>query len=148
MAATTALCEALNQGISSGNLVDTKIILYSRRDSSTRVCRPKVLYASSHVLKTVPYFNNREYTATLGNGCRASYSCFSKYSLGALQRPSQKILTRKRSTKKKSRKTTAIHPTVTSRTVAVAGSPQPQLPPKRKKHSVKSTRSVLKKGRS
>ncbi|KAF9785408.1 hypothetical protein BJ322DRAFT_828220 [Thelephora terrestris] len=58
MAATTALREALNEGISSGNFVDTKIILYSYRDSSGRVCRPKALYANSHVLKTVPYFND------------------------------------------------------------------------------------------
>ena len=65
MAATTALCEALNEGISSGNLVDTKIILYSRRDSSGRISRPKALYANSHVLKTVPYFNDRERTSTL-----------------------------------------------------------------------------------
>jgi len=65
MAATTALCETLNRGISSGNLVDTKIILYSHRDSSGRVCRPKALYASGHVLKTVPYFNDRESAATL-----------------------------------------------------------------------------------
>jgi hypothetical protein len=64
MAATTALREALNEGISSGNFVDTKIILYSYRDSSGRVCRPKALYANSHVLKTVPYFNDRECTVT------------------------------------------------------------------------------------
>ena len=64
MAATTALCKALNQGISSGNLVDTKIILYSHRDSSGRVCRPKALYANSLVLKTVPYFNDRKPTTT------------------------------------------------------------------------------------
>jgi hypothetical protein len=64
MAATIALREALNQGISSGNLVDTKIIVYSRRNSSSQVCRPKPLYASSHVLKTVPYFNDREFTPT------------------------------------------------------------------------------------
>ncbi|KAF9650021.1 hypothetical protein BDM02DRAFT_3112835, partial [Thelephora ganbajun] len=50
MAATTALREALNQGIS---------------DSSGRVCRLKALYANSHILKTVPYFNDRESTATL-----------------------------------------------------------------------------------
>lgn len=56
MAATTALREALNQGISSGNLIDTKIILYSRRDSLGRICRPKPLYANSNVLKKVPYF--------------------------------------------------------------------------------------------
>ena len=60
MVATTALREALNQGISSGNLVDTKIILYSRRDSSGRICRPKALYANSNVLKTVPYFKDCE----------------------------------------------------------------------------------------
>ena len=64
MAATTSLREALNQGISSGNLVDTKIIVYSYRDS-IGVCRPKALYASSHVLKTVPHFNDGEHTATL-----------------------------------------------------------------------------------
>ena len=60
MAATTALREALNQGISSGSLGDTKIILYSHRDSSGRVCRPKALYANSLVLRTVPYFKNRK----------------------------------------------------------------------------------------
>ena len=65
MAATTPLREALNQGISSGNLVDTKIILYSHRDSSGHVCRPKALYTNSHVLKTVPYFDDSESTATL-----------------------------------------------------------------------------------
>ncbi|KAF9785420.1 hypothetical protein BJ322DRAFT_1193974 [Thelephora terrestris] len=58
MVVTTALCEALNQGISSGTFIDTKIILYSRRDPSGRVCRPKALYANSHVLKTIPYFGD------------------------------------------------------------------------------------------
>ena len=65
MAATTALREALNQGISSRDFIDTKIILYSHRDAHGRVCRPKPLYANSHVLKTVPYFNDREHTPTL-----------------------------------------------------------------------------------
>ena len=65
MATTVALREALNLGISSGNLVDIKIILYSHRDSSGRVCRPKALYANSHVLKTIPYFNDRESTTTV-----------------------------------------------------------------------------------
>ena len=64
MAATTALREALNHGISSGNFVDTKIIVYSYRNSTGRVCGPKALYANSHVLKTVPYFNDSEHTAT------------------------------------------------------------------------------------
>jgi len=63
MAATPALCWALNEGISSGTLVDTKIILYSRRKSSGIVCQPKALYANSGVLKTVPYFIDRESTA-------------------------------------------------------------------------------------
>ena len=65
MAATTPLREALNRGISSGNLIDTKIVVYSHRDTSGRVCRPKALYANSHVLKIVPYFNDCECTATL-----------------------------------------------------------------------------------
>ena len=62
MAATIALREALNQGISSGNLIDTKLILYSHRDPSGRVSRSKALYANSHVLKKVPYFKDRECT--------------------------------------------------------------------------------------
>lgn len=65
MAATPALREALNRGPSSGNLVDTKLILYLHRDSLGRICRPKPLYANSHVLKTVPYFNDRECPTTL-----------------------------------------------------------------------------------
>ena len=66
MAATIALREALNQGISSGSFIDTKIILYSHRDSSGQVCRPKALYANSRILRTVPYFNDRESAITLG----------------------------------------------------------------------------------
>ena len=76
MAATTALREALNRGISSGNLVDTKITLYSHRDSSGRICRPKALYANSYVLKTVPHFNDRECPATLDIAHRASLHRF------------------------------------------------------------------------
>lgn len=60
MTATLSFREALNKGIVSGTLVDTKIILFSRRDSAGRVYGPKALYASSHVLKSVPYFNDRE----------------------------------------------------------------------------------------
>jgi hypothetical protein len=60
MAATPPFREALNEGIASGSFVDTKIILFSRKNSSGRVYEPKVLYASSHVLKSVPYFNDRE----------------------------------------------------------------------------------------
>jgi len=146
MSATTALLEALNQGISSGNLVDTKIILYSHRDSSNRVCRPKALYANSHVLKTVPYFNDREYTATLDIGCRVS-QLFSKCSLGASQRPSRKISTRKQSMKKNSPKITDIHPTAILKMMMMGGLPRLRFLSRRKKNSVKSTRNVLKKGR-
>lgn len=67
MAATIALREALNQGISSGSLVDTKIILYSHRDPLGRICRPKALYANSQVLKKIPYFKNCESTFTILN---------------------------------------------------------------------------------
>ena len=52
------LREALNDSITSGNFADTKVILFSQRDSSGTVCKPKALYASGHVLKTVPYFND------------------------------------------------------------------------------------------
>ena len=58
---TLALREALNDAISSGRFVDTKIVLFSRRDSSGRVCKPKALYANSHVLRSVPYFKDCEF---------------------------------------------------------------------------------------
>ena len=57
---TLALREALNDAISSGKFVDTKVVLFSRRDNAGRVCKPKSLYANSHVLRTVPYFKDRE----------------------------------------------------------------------------------------
>ena len=56
MAATLPFREALNEGIASGRFVDTKIVLFSRRSSSGRVYAPRALYASSRVLKSVPYF--------------------------------------------------------------------------------------------
>ena len=112
MAATTALCEALNQGISSGNLVDTKIIVFSHRDSSGRVCQPKALYANSRVLKTVPYFSDRKHSATLDTACAEPHKIGLKYSLGISQSLSQKIL-RSRSTKMNLQKTTDICPTAT-----------------------------------
>jgi hypothetical protein len=59
MSATLPLQEALGEAISTGQLEDTKIILYSRRKSTGVICKPKALYANSHVLKTVPYFNDR-----------------------------------------------------------------------------------------
>ena len=57
---TLPLREALNLSIPSGRFTDTKIILYSRRDSSGTISKPKALYANSHVLKSVPYFSDRE----------------------------------------------------------------------------------------
>ena len=65
MAATLPFREALNEGIASGAFVDTKIILFSRRSSSGRVYAPKALYANSHILKSVPYFNDRESPAPI-----------------------------------------------------------------------------------
>ena len=62
---TLPLREALNDSISSGKFVDTKIILFSRRDPSGTVCKPRALYASSHILRTVPYFNDRKPTSVL-----------------------------------------------------------------------------------
>lgn len=56
---TLPLREALNDSISSGRFTDTKIILYSRRSTSGTVSKPKALYANSHVLKSVAYFNDR-----------------------------------------------------------------------------------------
>ena len=63
MAATLPFREALNKGTVSGTLVDTKIILFS---SSGRVYEPRAAYASSHVLKSVPYFNDRKASTSKG----------------------------------------------------------------------------------
>jgi len=82
MAATTAFRVALNQGISSGSLVDTKIVLYSHRDSSGHVCRPKALYASSHVLKAVSYFDDCESTATLDTAWKEPHTIVFKVLFG------------------------------------------------------------------
>jgi len=68
MAATLPLREALNESTSSGQLEDTKIILYSRRDSSGTICGPRALFTSSHVLKTVPYFNDRKSLSHFAHG--------------------------------------------------------------------------------
>ena len=57
---TPSLREALNDSIPSGKFTDTKIILFSRRDPSGNICKPRALYANSHVLKSVPYFNDRK----------------------------------------------------------------------------------------
>jgi len=56
MPSEAALLEALNESITSGHFVDTKIYLFSYRNFQGEVCKPKVLYANSGVLKSVPYF--------------------------------------------------------------------------------------------
>ena len=60
-ACTPPLREALNYSISSGWFTDTKVILYSRRNASGIISKPKALYANSHVLKSVPYFSDRKF---------------------------------------------------------------------------------------
>ena len=87
MAATLPFRQALNEGIVSGMLVDTKIILFSRRDSSGRVYEPKALYASSHVLKSIPYFNDREPAPCLSTPTNSLTIPSSQFSLETLQRP-------------------------------------------------------------
>ena len=87
MAATAAFCEALNKGITSGILADTKIIVFSRKNTGT-VCRSKALYASSHVLKSVPYFDDREplITQSQVHSTNNPVVLFYKFSSGNLQR--------------------------------------------------------------
>jgi len=94
MAATTVLREALNQGISSGSLVDTKIVLYSHRDSSGRVCRPKALYANSHVLRTVPHFDGRESTAAFDIACAEPYTIVFKVLFGNFAESQSKVFSK------------------------------------------------------
>ena len=60
MPTTLPLHEALNESIPSGRFEDTKVILYSQRNTSGNVYGPRALYTASHVLKTVLYFNDRE----------------------------------------------------------------------------------------
>lgn len=60
MAATHSFREALSEGIGSGIFSDTKIILFSRKSRSRGVYGPKALYASSHVLRSIPHFEQRK----------------------------------------------------------------------------------------
>ena len=52
---------ALSDSVTSGVFIDTKFHLFSRRNSSGKVSRPRPLYANSLTLKSVPYFEDREY---------------------------------------------------------------------------------------
>ena len=59
MTTTTAFRAGLNQGISSGTLVDIKIILYSHRDSYGQVHRPKARAIKS-VIAMIPFMEKPE----------------------------------------------------------------------------------------
>ena len=67
-ACAPTLREALNDSISSGRFVDTKILLFSHRDSSGTICKPRALYASSRVLRSVPHFNDRKLLQLVSEG--------------------------------------------------------------------------------
>ena len=71
MSRDLALLEALKGSITSGRFVDTKIYLFSQRNAAGEVCKPKVLYANSGVLRSVPYFDA---CAFVSNGPRFSCS--------------------------------------------------------------------------
>ena len=81
MAATLSFRQALSEGIASGTFVDTKITLFSHKNSSGRVYEPKTLYASSHVLKSVPYFNDRESPRARFNTLAGGLIVHSQFSL-------------------------------------------------------------------
>ena len=51
---------ALNDSITSGRFIDTKFYVFSRKNQSGRVGTPKALFANSHVLAAVPYFETRK----------------------------------------------------------------------------------------
>ena len=118
-ASTTALAEALNDAISSGRFIDTKVVLFSRRDSTGRICKPKTLYANSHVLKSVPYFKDCEFSLR-SSAARDNSSQYYPERL-----PRQRLGTFPRSTTTSSRRTTAILRIVTSRRISISRTPTP-----------------------
>ena len=128
MAATTPLREALNQGISSGRLVDTKIVLYSHRDSSGRIYRPKALYTNSRILKTVPYFNDCGCTATLDIAYIKSHRLVLKCS-SAISQSLDRGASRRNLTKTIVRRAMDICPIATSRMMKMINSPQSNTRP-------------------
>lgn len=90
MSPTAALLEALNGSITSGNFADTKIYLFSHRNSEGDVCKPKALYANSAVLRSVPYFNDRGSPNDLPDSCALTLDP-NQYSQGTTQKPPPKI---------------------------------------------------------
>lgn len=124
MVVTTALKEALNDAITSGKFIDTKIVLFSRRDSSGRVCKPKALYANSHVLKSVPYFNACEFL------CRVPFVVFEmtlllEYFLANIQNQRPRISPRPL-TMKSSQRTTGTLLIVTLKRIGILRVPLPR----------------------
>lgn len=114
-ACTPALREALNESISSGHFVDTKIILFSRRDPSGTIRKPRALYASSRVLKTVPHFNDRKLTPDAKpHHMLTPFECF----LANLAKQSRRI-SPSLSTITNPQTTTGITQTVTSRRMKI-----------------------------
>ena len=158
MAATATLREALNHGISTGNFIDTKIILYSHKDSYGRVCQPKALYANSHTLKTVSYFNDCEYITTFNTARTSPHVVALECSSGVSPSPDRKT-SRTLLINKNTQRTTDTCPTATSRTIGTSKPrislkpirslthPTPLLLRARTRFLTRSTRNELKKGR-
>ena len=71
----------LDQGMSSGNLANTKITPYLHRDSSGLVCQPKVLYVNSRVPESVPHSHDRGFPITF-SPTRISQYCLQRSLLG------------------------------------------------------------------
>jgi len=112
---TAALEEALHDAISSGRFIDTKIVLFSRRDSTGRICKPKALYANSHVLESVPYFKDCEFSL---RSSAAPDNSSSQYYLERL--PRQRSGTFPRPMATSSPRTTAILQIVTSKKISIS----------------------------
>ena len=159
---TLPLREALNDSISSGRFADTKIVLFSRRDSSGTVCKPRALYASSHVLRTVPYFNDRKSLQLFQAVARlmTSFKCFLEHLRNPSRRISQNhsmmlnpprimaitltvILRRTRIPSARRQRNRRRRPGVTSSTLSVF-----YLPPTTMDLPVVSTRKILRQGKS
>ena len=56
-----SLHNALSDSVASGVFIDTKFYLFTRRKSSGDVFRPRPLFANSKTLRSVQYFDDREY---------------------------------------------------------------------------------------
>ena len=60
------LWDALDDSIFSGVFIDTKLIVFSKKVKATgRIERPRILFANSTVVKSVPHLASRR--ATIGS---------------------------------------------------------------------------------